>query len=52
MIHLKDESTGVPLIASVKIGEGTLTAVALDMLPQLQILHPGAHRLLANLVSY
>ncbi len=52
VIHLKDESTGAPLIASVKIGEGTLTAVALDMLPQLQILHPGAHRLLANLVSY
>jgi hypothetical protein len=52
LIHLKDESTGAPLIASMRFGEGTLTAVALDMLPQLQILHPGAYRLLANLVSY
>lgn len=52
VIHLKDESSGAPLIASVKLGEGTLTAVALDLIPQLQIVHPGAYRLLANLVSY
>jgi hypothetical protein len=52
VMHLRDESTGAPLIVSVKMGEGTLTAVALDMSPQLQIVHPGAYRLLANLVSY
>jgi hypothetical protein len=52
VIHLRDESTGAPLVASMGIGEGTLTAVALDLLPQLQIVHPGAYRLLANLVSY
>ena len=52
LIHLKDGSTGAPLIASVKMGEGTVTAVALDMSPQLQIVHPGAYRLIANLVSY
>ncbi len=52
VVHLRDELTGAPLITSVKIGTGTLTAVALDLLPQLQIVHPGACRLLANLVSY
>ena len=52
VIHLKDESSGAPLIASVPMGEGTLTLVALDLIPQLQIVHPGAYRLLANLVSY
>ena len=52
VIHVRDESTGVPLVASVTMGRGTLTAVGLDLLPQLQIVHPGACRLLANLVSY
>ncbi len=52
VVHCKDESTGVPLIATVTMGKGTLTAVALDLGPQLQIVHPGAHRLLANLLSY
>ncbi len=52
VVHCRDESTGSPLIASVSMGEGTLTAVALDLIPQLQIVHPGAYRLLANLLSY
>ncbi|HMK38288.1 MAG TPA: PIG-L family deacetylase [Bacteroidota bacterium] len=52
LVSLRDASTGAPLIASVALGKGTLTAVALDLLPQFQIVHPGACRLLANLVSY
>jgi hypothetical protein len=52
LIHVRETSTGAPLLASVPVGKGTLTAVALDLLPQLQIVHPGAYRLLANLVSY
>ncbi|HTY60564.1 MAG TPA: hypothetical protein VMF59_17195, partial [Bacteroidota bacterium] len=52
VVHCTDASTGAPLVASVKLGEGTLTVVALDLLPQIQIVHPGAYRLLANLLSY
>ena len=52
VIHCRDQSTGAPLVVSVTMGRGTLTAVALDLGPQLQIVHPGACRLLANLVSY
>jgi hypothetical protein len=52
LVHVRDASTGAPLLASAAMGKGTLTAMALDIVPQLQILHPGAYRLLANLVSY
>jgi hypothetical protein len=52
LVHLRDSSTHAPLVASVPMEKGILTAVALDLLPQLQIVHPGGYRLLANLVSY
>jgi hypothetical protein len=52
VIHVTDAFTGAPLLASVPLGKGTLTAVALDIVPQLQIIHQGGYRLLANLVSY
>jgi hypothetical protein len=52
VVHVRDASTGAPLLASVRMGQGTLTAVALDLVPQLQVIHPGGYRLLANLVSY
>jgi hypothetical protein len=50
-VQLEDELTGAPLVATVNVGKGRLTAVALDLLPQLQIVHPGAYRLFANIVS-
>ena len=52
VVHLRDGESGLPLVASARAGEGMITAVALDLVPQLQIVHPGAYRLLANLVSY
>jgi hypothetical protein len=52
VVHVRDASTGAPLIASVPEGKGMLTAVALDIVPQLQIIHPGGYRLLANLLAY
>ena len=51
-VQVRDASSGVPLVATVPLGKGTLTGVALDILPQLQIVHPGAYRLLANIVSH
>jgi GlcNAc-PI de-N-acetylase len=42
---------GAPLIVEFPEGKGHITAVALDLESQLLNVHPGAHRLLANLVG-
>ncbi|HTO92860.1 MAG TPA: PIG-L family deacetylase [Bacteroidota bacterium] len=47
----RDRATGAVLGATFPVGEGSITAVTLDISPQVQIVHPGAFRLLANLVS-
>jgi len=48
----RDRATGAVLGATIAAGGGTIAAVTLDISPQLQIVHPGACRLLANLVSH
>jgi hypothetical protein len=40
-----------PLLVTRKIGKGRITLVALDIPSQLANLHPGAHRLLGNLLK-
>jgi len=52
VVWCRDAASGLCLGATFAEGRGSITAVALDILPQLQIVHPGACRLLANLVSY
>ncbi len=42
----------VPLICTLTVGDGSITLVAADILSQLVNYHPGAHRLLANIVAY
>lgn len=44
--------TDAPLLITKKIGSGKMTYVDLALTPQLMNIHPGAFRLLANLVSY
>jgi hypothetical protein len=44
--------TGAPLLLTKPMGQGKMTYVNLALTPQLLNLHPGAFRLLANLVSY
>ncbi|MEW6510019.1 MAG: PIG-L family deacetylase [Bacteroidota bacterium] len=39
-----------PLVVTVREGKGKITYVALDLYSQLMNIHPGAHRLLANLL--
>jgi hypothetical protein len=51
-VHVRNGRTGAPLVASVTLGRGTITAVALDLVPQLQTVHAGALRLFANLLAY
>jgi len=41
-----------PLLVTKKTGSGKITYVELALTPQLLNIHPGAFRLLANLVSY
>ncbi|NUO83135.1 PIG-L family deacetylase [candidate division KSB1 bacterium] len=43
---------GAPLLVTKKLEQGKLTYVDLALTPQLLNLHPGAFRLLANLISY
>ena len=49
-IPIRNESTGDPLVAGIPLGKGWVTYVALDLSSQLMNIHPGAHRLLANLL--
>jgi hypothetical protein len=41
----------LPLVVDLPEGKGRVTLVALDLESQLQNVHPGAHRFLANLLS-
>jgi hypothetical protein len=50
-VIVKESTTGEALLVSFSDGEGTVTLVALDLGSQFVNIHPGAHRLLANLVS-
>lgn len=50
-VHLRDATTGKPVAASLAIGTGSITVTNLDLLPQLGIVHPGAFRILGNLLS-
>ena len=52
VVPLKSQNEKAPLIAEWKIGSGVLTYVDLALYPQFLNIHPGAFRLLANLVSY
>ena len=52
LIPLKSKNERSPLIAEWRVGSGTLTYVDLALHHQLLNIHPGAFRLLANLISY
>jgi hypothetical protein len=48
----KSSDSGRSLLAKVQVGKGQITLIALDLSSQLLNIHPGAFRLLANIVSY
>ena len=48
---IRVQSEGDALLMSKREGGGLITYVALDLVPQLMNYHPGAFRLLANLIS-
>jgi hypothetical protein len=48
---LRSSLTGEPLVVTLPEGRGRVTLVALDIVSQLRNVHPGAHRLLANLIA-
>jgi hypothetical protein len=48
---LRSASTGEPLLVTIPVGKGSVTLVALDIVSQLRNVHPGAFRLLANLIA-
>lgn len=50
-VSVKESTTGESLLVHLPDGEGKVTLVALDLGSQFINVHPGAHRLLANLVS-
>ncbi|TSA18365.1 hypothetical protein D4R75_11395, partial [bacterium] len=52
LIPLKSKNEKSPLIAEWRMGSGSLTYVDLALHYQLLNIHPGAFRLLANLISY
>ncbi len=41
----------IPLVVMIPVEKGRITLVALDLNSQFQNVHPGAHRLLANLLA-
>ncbi len=41
----------IPLVVVIPLERGRITLVALDLNSQFQNVHPGAHRLLANLLT-
>jgi hypothetical protein len=51
-IPLRAMPEGSPLIVTAAAGQGKRTYVDLALHPQLMNIHPGAFRLLANLISY
>jgi hypothetical protein len=40
-----------PLLVQLPYGTGSVTVVALDLVSQISNVHPGAHRLLANILA-
>ncbi len=50
-IVVRSQDTGVALLVTKKEGDGRITYIALELSSQLLNIHPGAYRLLANLVS-
>ena len=51
-IPVRSQTSGVPLIVTIPQQKGRITYVALDLVSQLMNVHPGAFRLLANLLAY
>ena len=51
-IPARVQNDGNPLIVTQSVGKGRITYVNLALQPQLLNVHPGALRLLANLLSY
>jgi hypothetical protein len=49
-VHIRDGRSGEPLAASLSLGKGSIAVTSLDLLPQMGIVHPGAFRLLGNLL--
>lgn len=50
-VVVRSKSSGAPLLVTKKHESGRITYVALDLSSQLMNIHPGAFRLLANLLS-
>ncbi len=50
-VDVRAKESGATLLATREEGKGVVTVVALDLVSQLMNIHPGAHRLLANLVG-
>jgi LmbE family N-acetylglucosaminyl deacetylase len=50
-IVVRSGRTGAPLLLTRKEGKGEITLVALDLSSQLVNIHPGVHRLLANILK-
>ncbi|MDZ7343832.1 MAG: PIG-L family deacetylase, partial [candidate division KSB1 bacterium] len=50
-IPVRSKATKAPLVVTLREGEGRITYVALNLSQQLLNVHPGAHRLLANLLN-
>jgi hypothetical protein len=50
-VLVRSSETDAHLVVDLPEGKGHITLVALDLVSQLLNLHPGAHRLLANLLT-
>jgi hypothetical protein len=50
-VLVASRGTGAPLAVSLPIGSGEITLVALDLVSQCLNVHPGVHRILANLLT-
>ena len=51
VVLVRSSPDNIPLVVDLPEGKGRMTLVALDLESQLQNVHPGAHRFLANLLS-
>ena len=51
-IPVRSRDSGAPLVVTRREGKGLITYIALHLSPQLMNIHPGAYRLLANLVGH
>lgn len=49
--HVTSADGRIPLVVMIPLEKGRITLVALDLNSQFQNVHPGAHRLLANLLT-